>query len=285
MAFTVSAAFSQYYESINLDGDHRATANTRRDDVVETLRGKGFHIIEAQAIGSIPRFTALKGHADVDAIVCLHYERHLKNRTPSEVMQAVRDALGEYRTNVRKNGQAVTLYYKTWPDVDIVPACGIGLGDTLLWYEIPDLSSGSWIATDPKAHDKNVEAKSTECGANFRRIVKIVKHWNITHGNYLQGYHIEVLALQTLRGNLDDLPWEIFQFFKDAEAKVATSLWYDISYADSYLSSEERQQVLSRWRTAVKRSSDAWYFGFKDREREAIEEWRKLFGDEFPRYG
>jgi len=121
LANTVQAAFDQFYENINLSGDHRETANSRRDRIVSLLE-KHFKIIEAFPSGSIPRFTAVRGYADVDVIVALHYSKHIKDRMPSEVLQAVRDSLAEYETTVRKNGQAVTLYYKSWPNVDIVPA-------------------------------------------------------------------------------------------------------------------------------------------------------------------
>ena len=44
MAFTVDAAFNSFYDDINLTGDHRQTANTRKDDVVETLK-KQFEVL------------------------------------------------------------------------------------------------------------------------------------------------------------------------------------------------------------------------------------------------
>jgi hypothetical protein len=52
-------------------------------------------VIEAFASGSIPRYTALNEHADLDVIVALHYSKHIKDKTPSQVPQEVRDALGE----------------------------------------------------------------------------------------------------------------------------------------------------------------------------------------------
>jgi Second Messenger Oligonucleotide or Dinucleotide Synthetase domain len=120
MAYTVEASFSDFYERINLPGDHRETANARRDRIVDLLKND-FQILEAFGTGSIPKFTALKGRADLDLMVVLHFGKHVRDKAPSIVLQDVRDSLSAYPTDVRKNGQAVTLYYDTWPNVDIRP--------------------------------------------------------------------------------------------------------------------------------------------------------------------
>src|SRR5687767_762602 len=120
MPYTVSLSFEKFFENINLSGDHRSTSSTRMDDVVGKLK-RSFDVLDSFATGSIPRYTAIRDHADLDVIAVLHWGKHAKSKKPSMVLQDVRDALAEYRTGVRKNGQAVTLYYKTWPNVDIVP--------------------------------------------------------------------------------------------------------------------------------------------------------------------
>src|ERR1700745_812522 len=61
MAWTTEAAFERFYDEVNLPGDHRATANLRRDWVLGRLRNNGIDVLDAIAFGSIPRYTALKG--------------------------------------------------------------------------------------------------------------------------------------------------------------------------------------------------------------------------------
>src|SRR5262245_30250902 len=114
MATTVEAAFNSFYGEINLSGDHREVANSRRDSVVSLLK-YDFEVLDAFSTGSIPKYTALKGRADLDVMVVLHYGKHIKDKAPIQVLESVQASLSEYRTNVRKNGQAVTLHYKTWP--------------------------------------------------------------------------------------------------------------------------------------------------------------------------
>lgn len=287
MPYTVAASFEKFYENINLNGDHRSIANTRRDDIVSTLE-KSFDILEAFSTGSIPKFTALKHRADLDVMVALHYGKHVKGKTPTQVLQDVRDALAEWRTDVRRNGQAVTLHYQTWPNVDIVPVSQVTQGEGIVvYYNVPDSNTDTWITSKPKDLAAEIDSKSSECGNNFRRIIKMIKHWNRIHSDYLQSYHIEVLAIKVLTGNLDDTSWHVFQFFDNARKLLENPLYYDTGLADTYLSWPDRQEVLKRFDTAITKSRDAWYrtYGVNEDDKGAIEIWRQVFGGEFPAYG
>lgn len=292
MVTTVSAAFSEFYDAVNLSGDHRLTANKRRDHIVGKL-SKDFEILDSFSSGSIPKFTALKGHADLDLMVVLHYSKHVKGKTPVEVLEAVRKSLSEWKTGGRKNGQAVTLYYDSWPNVDIVPVSRWADPDgNVTHYEVPDANTGAWIKSRPKVHADNIEAKAADCGANFRRIIKMVKEWNRTHSKYLQSYHIEVLATKVFDSNLDDTSWNVFKFFDAARPLLDAPLWYDTGFADSYLSDDDRDEIRKRFDTAIGIARAAWHAGYEGGlftkvadHKGAIEKWKQLFGERFPTYG
>jgi hypothetical protein len=287
MAYTVDAAFNTFYEQINLSGDHRETANKRRDWIVEQLKKK-FEVLDSFGTGSIPKFTALKGHADLDVMVVLHYGKHIKDKLPSTVLQNVRDALAGYRTGVRSNGQAVTLGYDTWPNVDIVPVSRTDdANGNVTQYNVPNSNTEQWMASRPKKHATTIEGRSTDCGQNFRRIIKMIKHWNRIHSEYLTSYHIEVLALNIFHTNLDDLPWNIHLFFDNAVNLVKSSLWYEVNYADAYLTTTARAEAVKRLEAASAKSLTAWYatHGSNNEHQTAIATWKQIFGDKFPAYG
>jgi hypothetical protein len=286
LAYTVEGAFTAFYEAINLDGDHRQTANARRDALVALLKEK-FDVLEAFATGSIPRFTALNRSADLDVIVALHYGKHIQGKSPSAVLQQVRDALS-FKTLVRKNGQAVTLYYQTWPNVDIVPVARVqDSAGNITHYQVPNANTESWIDARPARHSANVDAKASECGANFRRVIKMLKWWNETHGDYLQSYHIEVMALEIFYGNSDNTPLEVFRFFSKARPLLASPLFHDLGPVDGYLSYSDRAEILKRWDWAVTKAGNAWLkaYGSNNDQKGAIELWREIFGEKFPSYG
>lgn len=281
MAYTVEAAFDSFFESINLSGDNRAKANARKDHLVGLL-SKKFNVRDAFATGSVPRFTALAKGADVDVMVVLHYGQHIKDKRPSEVLKAVRDALAEYKTNVRRNGQAVTLYYDTWPNVDITPAAQ--LGDTES-YNIPNMKREQWIRTSPKAHSEDIENRSTLCGPLFRKIIKLMKRWNEDNGGYLQSYHIEVIALYAFTGPTTDPGFAAFTLFNKAYEMTAFPIPHAGALVDDYLDASDRLAVRSRLQSAKGRALEAWIAGSTNDVRKAISIWRALLGNDFPAYG
>jgi hypothetical protein len=288
MPYTIPVSFDRFVDNISLSGDHHNTATARKDRIVSLLKGD-FEILEAFATGSIPRLTALKAHADLDVIVVLHYGKHIEGRLPSQVLQDVRDALGEYRTGVRKNGQAVTLHYDSWPDVDIVPVSrSVNSDGSVSHYNVPDMNTESWIVSRPRKHANNIVSKAKACGIRFRHIIRMAKHWNRTHSDLMTSYHIEALALQIFSDDeLTDYAWEVFQFFDRAITLVTSSLWYEGAYADAYLDYDTRQEVLKRLTTARDRARSAWHktYGTNNDVEGAVTIWRQIFGDKFPAYG
>jgi len=285
MAYTFQSAFSQFYEAINLPGDHRETANQRKDHLIELLGGK-FEIVDAFGTGSIPKYTALKGHADLDIFLVLHFGKHCENKLPSEVLKSVQKAL-TYKTTVRRNGQAVSLSYTTWPTVDIVPVFFTHENGTITHYNVPDMNAETWVPSRPKVHAEAIANAASLYGENFRKIIKMVKAWNLAHSDCLQSYHIEVLALKVLTGNLSDLSWSVFSFFNEARALLTAPLWHDKGYVDSYLGSGDRYKILKRFDTAIGIARDAWYFTYPPNSdhQAAIGRWKQLFGGQFPSYG
>lgn len=286
MAYFVSSAFDQFFDNINLPGDHREVASARKDELVSLLKNH-FEILEAFPTGSIPRFTAVRDHADLDVMVVLHYGKHIEGRTPAQVLQAVRDALGKYRTNVRKNGQAVTLHYKTWPNVDIVPVFRTTDNGNVLHYNVPDMNGGGWLQSKPKTHSKRLNEQAQTCGVNFKKIIKMIKWWNHLHCSLLQSYHIEVMALRIYGTKLTDFSWDVFQYFDKAVELAGSPLWQDGSLVDGYLDWSTRPEVVRRLETARDIARDAWYatYGPNNDQAKAITLWGRIFREKFPSHG
>jgi hypothetical protein len=287
MPYTVAVSFDRFLENISLTGDHREIAKSRHERIVSLL-GNTFTIVEAFPTGSIPRLTALKSKADLDVMVALHYSKHIKDRSPEQVLQAVRDALGDYRTNVRKNGQAVTLYYESWPDVDIVPVSRSTNDDgSVNHYNVPDMNSGRWLSARPRKHSTALDEKAKSCGSSFRPVIRMIKEWNSSHSGLLQSFHIEVLAMRIFDHPITEYTWAIHSFFDGAVKLAASPLPYEDNVADDYLDWSTRRDVVSRLEAARDKSLQAWHltYGGKSEHEKAIGLWRQIFGDRFPSYG
>lgn len=285
MPYTVDYSFDLFRQAIEPPPYDKDTAIARRERLTSLLKQK-LEILDAFPSGSLPKFTAIKDHADLDIIVVLHYGKHIKDRKPSEVLLTVQEVLSEYRTGVRRNGQAVTLYYKTWPNVDVVPVSKTtDSAGNVTHYNIPDMNSETWIQSHPQIHSNELSTRNSSFGDQFKRIIKMIKWWNVNHSDLLQSYHIEVMALDILTGKFSNYPWDLYQFFEKAKDLTASSLWHGLGFVDDYLDYEKRREVVKRLTTASEIASDAWYLGLNEDEKGAISKWQQLFGDAFPEYG
>jgi hypothetical protein len=170
-----------------------------------------------------------------------------------------------YKTNVRKNGQAVTLHYESWPDVDIVPVSKtVNEDGSVNHYNVPDMNSGKWLESRPRRHANAIDAKADECGYQFKPIIRMIKEWNKSHSDLMSSYHIEVLCLRIFDAPLSEYPWEIFQFFDKAATLVQSTLQYEGGRADDYLEDDDdRDEVLNRLETARDRARNAWYMTYQ----------------------
>lgn len=285
MAYLVGTAFDQFYSAINLAGDYREIANKRRDHLISLIKGK-LDVLEGFPTGSIPRYTALKS-GDLDIMVALNYSKHIEGKSPVEVLQLMRDALAGYNRYVRKNGQAVTLYYESWPKVDVVPVSrAVDHNGNIVCYKVPNTHTGNWVESDPPRHTREVLASASAYGENFRKVIKMIKFWSRAHGDYLQSYHIEVMALKTFTSSMADLPWEVFKFFEGCHNLLQGYLWHQQSLADDYLSYNDRDEIKKRLADVTAKARNAWYEIYANKNHEkAIKLWKQIFGDSFPAYG
>ena len=208
--------------------------------------------------------------------------KHVEGKSPRQVLEDVRDALSEYNAQiVKKNGQAVTLYFKTWPNVDIVPAKRVTVGNGFV-LQIPDMNTGAWISTHPVAHDQAMAA----IPVRRRQLVRMIKRWNAAHSETVLSYHIEQIALRTTEahdGAWDETswPWAINQFVGKAieltEPTAPMSEVYDV---------EDWSQMRERFWRAKALALNGWYAVHKDGDIEtAISRYRILFGDALPSFG
>lgn len=284
MPYTVMLSFEKFIENISIAGKYEHTANGRRDRIIEMF-GDKFSIVEAFPTGSLVRGTGVKNHSDVDVIVALHYGKHIEGKTPARVLEDVREHLKNYRTKMaKKNGQAVTLYFDSWPNVDIVPAIRMENSGVLTGYQIPDMVRGIWIETFPQMHDRGM---SRLLERDLTRI-KMIKTWNTAHSECFSSFHLEVIALNTSIMTTT-WPWAIVEYFIKALELIDRNLYHpngSNGQVDGYLTYADRIVAKERLSRGKELATNAWYAAeHKKDDEEAIRNYRILFGDKFPAYG
>ena len=283
MPYLLSTAFDQFIERITIGGDLRATAKARRDKIAELLEGT-IETLDIFPTGSLVRGTGLKGSSDIDMIAVLHFSKHIKGKTCIELLEDIRDVVSAYNAQiVRKNGQAVTLYFRTWPNVDLVPAKRVNLHDGGHEIQIPDANTNEWIVTNPGAHDAAIK----ELPLRTRQLIRMAKCWNVAHSSYMRSFHIELAALETgytiIDGDYwaeDDWPYSLVEYFEKALEITPTTRKICFEYdMDDWL------ELQSRLRRAKDLAYEAWRAACNDDNATAMAKLRVLFGDRFPAYG
>lgn len=280
MPYLVSTSFERFVENLTIPSDLRKLAETRRASVAELL-AKSFDVLEAFSTGSIPRQTGLKGVSDIDAMTVLHFSKHVDGKSPMQLLESVRDVLADYNAQiVRKNGQAVTLYFTTWPNVDIVPAKRVTLSGGGYQLQIPDANTGEWISTDPRAHDRTMLAASMKT----RQLVRMMKCWNGSHSDYMSSFDIQRTALATWINELDTAeaawPWTVKSFFEKAIDLTGAMTTMSAGYG-----LEDWRALRSRLARGKELALDAWYNAHNGDFEGCIERCRILFGAKFPAFG
>jgi len=281
VTYTIPVAFDQFLAAISLTGAHEVTAKARRDRVVELLKDE-LQILDTIPTGSIIRGTALRRHADLDLIVVLHYSKHVKGKTPKQLLEDVREVLAGSSKIVKKNGQAVTLYFTKWPNVDVVPA-SVTYNDnqTVKHYSVPDMVRNRWLITRPRAHNSSV-AKASE---SKRSLIRMIKAWNHAHSELMSSYHIEVLVLSMPDVDAAKWPFEIYYFFDKASETIDQPLYHPNGtpgQVDDYLDYSTRRALKERLVDARNRADFA---RLTTSAAEAFRLYRVIFGDDFPAYG
>ena len=154
-------------------------------------------------------------------------------------------------------------------------------------YRIPDMNSERWINSKPEKHSEVMNCRNMTCGEFFKRIVKMIKWWNHQHSSFLQSFHIEVIALKTFNSQISHYPRAVYIYFSSAAQRVKSPLWYDGSQVDSYLDNQKRKEAVIRLETARRKALEAWKctLGRNNDYERAVNLWRQIFGDRFPRYG
>jgi len=241
-------------------------------------------VLGTEAIGSIPRFTALRDYADLDILVHLH-GMHFKDRLPSRVLLDLRTALGQGPESLRRDGQAVVMTFASWPRVDVVPGYRAvdRFGNNTDWF-ILDMNREVLLPTNPERHSQAINAAAGERGEKFRRVIKILKDWNRRQPVRLQSYHIEVIALQLLATIWTDHSRPLMDWFSTAQSKLQQG-WYCNQDVAAFLRPEQVPRVLGQLQAAGGAACNAWDAVNSGNHQGAVTTWRSVFGQRFPSYG
>lgn len=293
MATTVSQAFQGFKANLEITDLQQATVSTRQKSVRGVLEA-GLSVNDSFLTGSYSRHTMIAPlkEADVDIFVVLppNYFHHYNgtNGGQAGLLDFVKRTLLKTYTrtpDIGRNGQAVTIRFDDFV-VDVVPGFLRQGGG----YLIPNSITQEWLATDPKRHVEIMSAANTAHAGDLVPLIKMIKAWNRSSGDVFRSFHLEVLALQILANvTISSHSSGARYVFDKARALVTQQTPDPAGYGDDvgrYLNTQSKiSEAAAKFQLAYDRAVRAETAEDKGSHYEAIEIWRRVFGDYFPAYG
>jgi hypothetical protein len=244
--------------------------------------------------GSYSRSTMIAPlkEADIDIFCVLEsrYYHHYngQNGGPAGLLDLTKRTLLKTYTrtpDVSRNGQAVTIRFDDFV-VDVIPGFNRQGGG----YLIPNSITNSWISTDPKRHVELVSASNKAHNGDLVPLIKMIKAWNKQNGAFFRSFHLEVLALAILENvTITNFPSGARFYFDKGRTLITQKNLDPAGYGDdvgSYINTQDKiQEASRRFQTAYDRAIKAEDYANRGNMRDAVDMWRKIFGDYFPAYG
>ncbi|MGE4346046.1 MAG: hypothetical protein AB7D46_01395 [Flavobacteriaceae bacterium] len=188
-------------------------------------------------------------------------------------------------THRRQEAATLQLNSYEW-NFDIVPAFYTDTG----YYLIPD-GNGAWKATDPRIDQNRATDINKKHGGKILQIIRTLKYWN----GYAKMPTIPSYLFETIILNHFDSKEKI----EDYIDYNLTNFWYHLktaiynNVADpkgfqtniNTLSFDDKIKISQKASDTYDKAYEAYEGEIKEKNQEkAINKWREIFGDDFPRY-
>jgi len=272
----INDQFIKFYENIKLTSLQRDDAITKYTGVCKKLHDFYYPTIEYNGntkllFGSYGKQTHIRPARDIDVIFIMPPEKFNQyddnqSNCQSQLLQDIKKILEEKYpdTPIKAFGKVVVLEFAdTKHDVELLPAWENENGT----FKIPNSENGgSWEQWDPRSGIKKIKDSDTDTGKT-KTLIRMIKKWSENCTVKLKSYQIENKVLD-------------FFSFNDCTEKEYTEIVK--SFFDYFHNTETDENIKSYLATALSRVKKACDFERDEKFDEAIAEWRKIFGDDFP---
>lgn len=293
MATTIKQSFVKLKENLEITGLQKSTVADRQKSVRSVVE-TDLEVLDSFLTGSYARNTMISPlkEADIDIFIVLDrqyfHDFNGQNGGQAGLLDLVKRTLRKTysRTpDIGRNGQAVTIRFEDFI-VDVVPGFNRQGGG----YLIPNSINQSWISTDPKKHIEIISNANVVYNGDLIPLIKMIKAWNKNINRYFYSFHLEVMALQILAGvTISDFPSGMRFFFDKGRDLVTKKNLDPAGYGGdvgSYINTQEKiQDAVGLFQAAFEKAIRAEDYDRRYNTQDAVNMWRKVFGDYFPGYG
>ncbi|MDP2631762.1 MAG: nucleotidyltransferase [Candidatus Uhrbacteria bacterium] len=269
--------FKKMYENIKLTSDQRKDAKTKYTGVCKKLHDHYYPNVEYSGntkllIGSYGKHTNIRPPRDIDVIFVMPEEKwgqYADNtRNPqSQLLQDVKKILSEKYTTtekIRSWGKVVLVKFSDGThDVEVLPAWRNHDGT----FKIPNSENGgSWEYWDPKSEINNIDSSDKDTDGATRMLIRMIKKWTDNCSIKMKSHVIEKA---------------IINYFSSAIVGSSHAIMVQ-NFLQFFLDITLDQDTRSHITTALNRAKKANEFEQAQKLDEATNEWKKVFGEDFP---
>ncbi len=258
-------------------------------DVFTVMDGSGLSYIENGQI--VPSIIESSGKLPNPLYDLLDWDGMLNS---VKVLNKFRDTLKlTYPdSKIGRDGQAITVHLSSLGfTIDIVPAFYIQpiLIDAPRYCIPMGHNIRDWKITNPDLDKARVHAANKIHNGMASHIIMFIKYWNkCRNRNRLSSYHVEVMCLALLGTNpIQDYAEGIFRVFTSAPDFMNRSCPDPKGLGppiDEYLSDDVRQRTIERLREHQGDACHAYISAFRNDHKQAIAQYRNIFGSAFPQF-
>jgi len=234
------------------------------------------HVNRTFTNGSYDRDTNIRPLDDIDIFAVLDRETWTDENgnlsDPQSVLTKIKkylNELSEYEGKVTQDRPCVTVKLSD-KNFDVLPSFEEFGGG----YLISNYDLKSWTYSYPEQLTKNLDDIHRLRDYKVKPTIKAVKYWNREKGKLIPSYHIEEAAIN------------IFQLNDFTNFEQAIRIWFNNAeynlYSNKFKSNDDYTTAINRIKKAKDKLNDAKKKYDEDKEDEAKEIWKDIFGKEFP---
>lgn len=275
---SIQEKFEKFYKNIKLTKTQREDAKIKYKGVCKKLHDYYYTDIEYNGnskllIGSYGKHTNIRPPRDVDVLFIMppeKFEQYDDNssNSQSQLLQDIKKILSDkYSTTdkIKAWGKVVLVQFSDgYHNIELLPAWQKDNGKFL----IPNsANNGSWDEWDLKSEIVKIKKSNNDNNKKTIPLIRMIKKWSDTCAVELKSYKIEYNVLNFI--NLNDSSQEYSVLIKN----LFNYLYHNIT----------KESIKSHIKTAYNRAVKACDFEKNSKFEKAIEEWKKIFGDDFPK--
>lgn len=274
---TIDKQFEKFYENIKLTPKQREDAKTKYNGVCQKLHDHYYPNTTYSGntkllIGSYGKHTSIRPARDIDVIFIMppekfaQYDDNTSNKQ-SQLLQDVKKILEEKYPNtpISAFGKIVKLEFAdTKHDVELVPGWENDDGT----FTIPDSEDGgSWHIQDYRSEISEIIDSDAATGRT-KFLIRSIKKWDDNCSAPIRTFEIERMVLR---------------FFSDNGITNSSKAQLFVNFFQYFLNNTTKEDLRSHINTALGRAQKALNFEIDSKFEDAADEWKKIFGDDFPK--